>query len=237
MRCAWSRAANWATASCTVWFFSCFSSSATIGRPLRKTTKSISCRVSPKIEVRTKGEAVLAVSVRCGALDRAGFRVVEAERQPAHFQAVAQDHPQRRVLQLPAQGAKDFFARIARIVVGERSELLGLRRLQEGPELIFGDAVFAVGDFRLLEYAVAMHADQEVRDVLLEIQFRRSCAWHGRFSRAGTRYVRAIAGNADTAHESRAARSPGRQGCRTAVFRNRGRGLARASTAPSPASR
>ena len=45
---AWSRAANCATASCTFWFFSCFSSSATIGRPLRKKTKSISWFVSPK---------------------------------------------------------------------------------------------------------------------------------------------------------------------------------------------
>ena len=42
------RATNRATALCTVWFFSCFNSSATIGRPFRKKTKSISWLVSPK---------------------------------------------------------------------------------------------------------------------------------------------------------------------------------------------
>ena len=42
------RAANCATALWTVWFFSCFNSSATMGRPLRKKTKSISWFVSPK---------------------------------------------------------------------------------------------------------------------------------------------------------------------------------------------
>src|SRR4051812_13808228 len=56
----------------------------------------------PEVEVRAEGDAVLAVLLDCGALSGSRLRVEEAELQTAHLQAVAQDHPERRVLQFLA---------------------------------------------------------------------------------------------------------------------------------------
>ena len=133
-----------------------------------------------EVEVRPEGDAVLAVLLRRGALGRAGLRVVEPELQPAHLQAVAQDHPERRALQLLAQRAEHLVPRVGAVVVGQLLELIGLRGLEKGPELILGDAVLGVGDVGLFEHAVAVLADEEVRDVLLKGRAPvASSFWHG----------------------------------------------------------
>ena len=108
-----------------------------------------------------------------GALGRAGLGVEEPELQPAHLQAVAQDHPERRVLQLLAQRAEHLVPRVGAVVVGQLLELIGLRGLEKGPELILGDAVLGVRDIGLFEHAIPMLADEEVRDVLLKGQLGR----------------------------------------------------------------
>src|SRR3989344_6275592 len=118
--------------------------------------------------MRTESDAVLAVLFRRGALGRARPRVEQAELQPAHLQPVAQDHPERRALQLLAQRAEYLLARIGAVFVREFLERVGLRGLEKGPELVLGDVVLSVGDVGLFEYAIAVHADEEVRDVLLE---------------------------------------------------------------------
>ena len=56
-----------------------------------------------EVEMRAKGDAVLAVFLGGGALGGAGLGVEEPELQPAHLQPVAEEHPQRRVLQFLAQ--------------------------------------------------------------------------------------------------------------------------------------
>ena len=126
-----------------------------------------------EVEVRTEGDAVLAVLLGGGALGGARLGVVKPELQPAHLQAVAQDHPERRVLQLLAQGPKHLVARVRAVVVRQLLERVGLRGVEKGPELVLGDAVLGVRDVGLFEHAVAVHADQEVRDVLLKGQLRR----------------------------------------------------------------
>jgi hypothetical protein len=73
MRCAWSRAANCATASCTVLVFLVLQFQRDDRQAVEEDDEVDLLPRLAKVEVRTKGEAVLAVSVRCGALDRAGF--------------------------------------------------------------------------------------------------------------------------------------------------------------------
>ena len=125
-----------------------------------------------EVEVRAEGDAVLAVLRGGGALDGARLGVVEAELQPAHLQPVAQDHPERRVLQLLAQRPEHLVPRVGAVVVRQLLERVGLRGFEKGPELVFGDAVLGVRDVGLFEHAILVLADEEIRDVLLKGQFR-----------------------------------------------------------------
>ena len=144
-----------------------------------------------EVEVRAEGDAVLAVLLGGGALGGARLRVVEAELQPAHLQAVAQDHPERRVLQLLAQRPEHLVPRIGAVVVGQFLERVGLRGVEKGPELVFGDAVLGVRDVGLFEHAIAVLADEEVRDVLLKGQLRGFFAsGHGQSSPASSFFGR-----------------------------------------------
>ena len=61
-----------------------------------------------------------------------------------------------------------FVLRVRSIVIRELFEGVGLGCLQKCPELVFGDEVLGVRDVGLFEHAVAVLADEEIRDVLLE---------------------------------------------------------------------
>ena len=125
-----------------------------------------------EVEMRAEGDAVLAVLLGGGALGGAGLGVVEPELQPAHLQPVAQDHPERRVLQFLAQRLEHLVPRVRAVVVRQLLERVGLRGFEEGPELVFGDEMLGVRDVGLFQHAIPVLADEEVRDVLLKGQLR-----------------------------------------------------------------
>ena len=56
------------------------------------------------------------------------------------------------------------------VVVRQLLERVGLRGFEEGPELVFGDEMLGVRDVGLFEHAILVHADKEIRNVLLEGQ-------------------------------------------------------------------
>ena len=93
-----------------------------------------------------------------GALGGARLRVVEVELQTAHLQAVAQDHPERRVLQFLAQSTEHLIARIRPVVICEFLERVALGRLKESPELVFSDEMLGVRDLGLFEHAILVLA-------------------------------------------------------------------------------
>ena len=121
-----------------------------------------------EVEMRPEGDAVLAVLLGGGALGGARLGIEEPELQPAHLQPVAEEHPERRVLQFLAQRPEDLVPRVGAVVVGQLLERVGLRGVEKGPELIFGDEVLGVRDVGLFEHAVLVLADKEVRDVFLK---------------------------------------------------------------------
>ena len=98
--------------------------------------------------------------------------VVEAELQPAHLQAVAEEHPKRRVLQFLAQGPEHLVPRVRSVVICELLERVGLGGFEESPELVFGNEMLGVRDVGLFEHAIPVLADEEIRDVLLKGQLR-----------------------------------------------------------------
>ena len=59
------------------------------------------------------------------------------------------------------------------VIVGQLLERVGLSGLQKRPQVIFGDAMFGVGDVGLFEHAELVFADEIIRDVFLERQLRR----------------------------------------------------------------
>ena len=125
-----------------------------------------------EIEVRAKGDAVLAVILGGGTMDRTRLGVIQAQLQRTHLQAAAQQHPQRRVLQRLAQRLEHLIARVGAVVIGQLLERIGLSVHEKGPQLFFSQAVYRVGNVALLQHAIAVHADKKVCNVLLEFQFR-----------------------------------------------------------------
>ena len=85
---------------------------------------------------------------------------------------MAEKHPKLRVRQFFCQGAEHLLPRVGPVVVFQLPECVGLRRVEEGPEVIFGDAVLRVRELGLFEHAIAMLADKVIRDVLLKGQLR-----------------------------------------------------------------
>src|SRR3990170_3020796 len=124
----------------------------------------------PKVKMWTEGDAVLAMFLCCSALRGAWLGVVEAKLQTAHRQTVAQDHPERRACQFLAQRPEYLVPCVRAIVVHQLLERIGLRGVQERPELVFGDEVLGIRNVGLFKDAVAMLADEEFGDVLLKGQ-------------------------------------------------------------------
>ena len=132
-----------------------------------------------EVEMRPERDAVLGVLGHCRAAGRTRRGIEQPELEPAHLQPMAQQHPQRRAIQLSAQRTEHFIPRIGAVVVLQLLQLLGLRGVEKGPKMVFSDEVLCVGDARLIQHGVAIHTDQEVRDVLLECQLRRLLSGHG----------------------------------------------------------
>lgn len=110
-----------------------------------------------------------------------GFRIEELQPYPClHFEAFAQDHPEGRVRQLPAQCLEDLVPRIRAVIFRQLLERVRLGRCEKSPELVFSDAMIRVRDVTLFKHAVAIHPDEVVRDMLLKSQLR----WFISFSHA-----------------------------------------------------
>jgi len=84
-----------------------------------------------------------------------------------------QKHPQRRVRQFLAQSLEHLVPRIRSVVVRALLERVGLCGGEKSPEMVFNDAMFGVRDVGLFEFAIAVHANEEVRNVLLKGQLGR----------------------------------------------------------------
>ncbi len=125
-----------------------------------------------EVEMRAEGDAVLGVLLGGGARGGARLGIEEPELQPAHLQAVAEQHPERRVLQFLAQRLEHLVPRVRAVIVLQLLERVGLRGLEKGPELIFGDEMLGVRDVGLFEHAILVLADEVIRDVLLKRQLR-----------------------------------------------------------------
>ena len=125
-----------------------------------------------EVEVRAEGDAVLGIFLGGGARGGARLGIEEPELQPAHLQPVAQEHPERRVLQFLAQRLEDLVPRVRAVIVRQLLERVGLRGFEEGPELVFGDEVLGVRDVGLFQHAIPVLADEVIRDVLLKRQLR-----------------------------------------------------------------
>ena len=141
-----------------------------------------------EIEMRAKGDAVLGVflggGTRCGT--RLGIK--EPELQSAHLEAVAQQHPKRRVLQFLAQRLEHFVPRVRAVIILQLFERVGLRGFEKRPQVVFGDEMLGVRDVGLFEHAILVLADKELRDVLLKRQLRRFLALgHGQSLSASSR--------------------------------------------------
>lgn len=126
-----------------------------------------------EVKMRAEGDAVLGVFGGGGTRGGARFRIKEPELQPAHWQALTKQHPERRVLQFLAQCLEDFLSRVRAVIVRELLQRVGLSGFEECPELVFGNSVLRIRDFRLFQHGIAMHPDQIVRDVLLKRQLGR----------------------------------------------------------------
>ena len=170
-----------------------------------------------EVEMRAEGDAVLAVFLGGGALGGAGLGIEEPELQPAHLQPVAQEHPERRVLQFLAQRLEHLVPRVRAVVVRQFLERVGLRGFEEGPEMVLGDAMLGVRDVGLFEHAILVLADEEVRDVLLKGQLRGLLARHGRLPpflvaaelvEFASRTVAPQAGQRNRSRDSSSKRSP-----------------------------
>lgn len=57
---------------------------------------------------------------------------------------------------------------VGAVVVRQLLEMVGLRSLEEGPELVFGNEVVGVRDGGLFEHTIPVLADEKGRDVLLK---------------------------------------------------------------------
>ena len=125
-----------------------------------------------EVEMRAEGDAVLGVLLGGGARGGAGLGIEEPELQPAHLEPVAEQHPQRRVLQFLAQRLEHLVPRVRAVIVRQLLERVGLRGFEEGPELVFGDEMLGVRDVGLFQHAILVLADEVIRDVLLKGQLR-----------------------------------------------------------------
>ena len=76
------------------------------------------------------------------------------------------------MLQFLAQRPEDLVPRVGAVVVLQLLERVGLRGFEKGPEVVFGDAMLGVRDVGLLQHAILVLADEEIRDVLLKGEFR-----------------------------------------------------------------
>src|SRR6267378_1172237 len=94
------------------------------------------------------------------------------ELKPAHLQAVPDEHPKGRVRELFSECAEDLIPSVGAVVVRELFDRTGLAVSEKCPEMILGDRIVRVGDLRLFEYSIAMLAEEEIRDVLLELDLR-----------------------------------------------------------------
>ena len=126
----------------------------------------------PEIEMRAEGDAVLGVFLGGGTGCGARLGIEQPELQPAHLEAVAQQHPKRRVLQFLAQRLEDLVPRVRAVIVLQLLERVGLSGFEEGPEVVFRDAMLGVRDVGLFQHAILVLADEVIRDVLLKGQFR-----------------------------------------------------------------
>jgi hypothetical protein len=86
-----------------------------------------------KVKMRPKGDAVLPVLLRSSTLVGTWLGVKQPKLQRPHLQAVAQQHPQRRVGQFAAQGLEHLVTRIGAIGGGKLFKRIRLRRVQESP--------------------------------------------------------------------------------------------------------
>jgi hypothetical protein len=129
-------------------------------------------RLRYKVQMQAERDAVLRVFVSACALGGTGLGIEKPELQPAHFQPVAQEHPERRVRQFLAERLEDLVPRVRAVIVLQLLERVSLRGLEQGPQVVFGDEVLRVRDVGLFQHTVAMFADQVIRDVLLKRQLR-----------------------------------------------------------------
>ena len=74
------------------------------------------------------------------------------------------------MLQFLAQSLEHLVPRIRAVVAGQLLESIGLRGCEEGPKLALGDVMLGVRDVRLFQHAIAVLADEEIRDMLLKGQ-------------------------------------------------------------------
>jgi hypothetical protein len=139
-----------------------------------------------EIEVRAEGDAVLVVLLAGDALARAWLGVIEPEFQPAYLQPVADEQPERRMLQLFAQSAKHLVPRVFAVILSQLLDRLRLSVFQKCPEVVFGDEMFGVRDLALFQHAVFVPAGQVTGNVFLKDEFGRSVAWHENSSQSDT---------------------------------------------------
>ena len=131
-----------------------------------------------EVEMRAEGDAVLGVFLGGGAGGGARLGIEEPELQSAHLEAVAQQHPKRRVLQFLAQRLEHLVPRVRAVIILQLLERVGLGGFEEGPEMIFGDEMLGVRDVGLFEHAILVLADEIIRDVLLKGYFGFSSTCH-----------------------------------------------------------
>ena len=72
------------------------------------------------------------------------------------------------MLQFLAQCLEHLVPRVRAIIVLQLLQRVGLRGFEKGPEEVLGDEMLGVRDVGLFEHAIAMLADEIIRDVLSE---------------------------------------------------------------------
>jgi hypothetical protein len=120
--------------------------------------------------MQAEGDAVLGVFLGGNTRGGAWLGIEKPELQAAHPEALAQQHPKRRVFEFFAQRLEHLVPCVRAVVVFQFLERVGLRGFEESPEMVFGDEMLGVRNVRLFEHAILVLADEVIRDVLLKRQ-------------------------------------------------------------------
>ena len=126
----------------------------------------------------TKGDAVFAKKCVGHTFAGPGFGIEQPQFQPPNLKPVPQQHPQRGVTQIGLQRLEDFIPGIGAVIGGKLVQRLLLGRLEEGPQVVLGDAMRRVRDFSLFQRDIAVIAAQVLRDVCLKGNLRGFLARH-----------------------------------------------------------